>query len=134
MSDGDFPGAAWLESYRRRVNDDPEMSVVGEWFSTAFSLGFGEARHVVRVDRGRIVEIVSAPRFDVRTTFGLRAPVEVWRRFLSPTPPPLYHDCFAMLMRVPAFVVEGDSLVAMQNARALHRMLNVMRENGVPDA
>ena len=39
-----------------------------------------------------------------------------------------------MLMRMPEFVLEGDSLVAMQNARALHRMMNVMREVGAPDA
>ena len=34
-----------------------------------------------------------------------------------------------MLMRVPEFVLEGDSLVAMQNARALQRMMNLMRSN-----
>jgi hypothetical protein len=32
-----------------------------------------------------------------------------------------------MLMRVPEFVIEGDSLLAMQNARALHRMMSLMR-------
>jgi hypothetical protein len=53
---------------------------------------------------------------------------------LSPDPPPLYHDFFAMLMRVPEFRLEGDSLVAMQNARALHRLMNIMRETGMPDA
>jgi hypothetical protein len=52
---------------------------------------------------------------------------EVWCKFLSATPPPLYHDFFAMLMRVPEFVIEGDSFLAMQNARALHRMMNLMR-------
>jgi len=38
-----------------------------------------------------------------------------------------------MLMRVPEFELEGDSLIAMQNARALHRMMNIMRETGAPD-
>ena len=28
-----------------------------------------------------------------------------------------------MLMRVPGFVLEGDTLVAMQHARALHRVM-----------
>ena len=37
-----------------------------------------------------------------------------------------------MLMRVPKFRLEGDSLLAMQNARALHRMMNIMRETGMP--
>ena len=134
MSESNYPGAAWLEQYRARVDDDPELAVVGEWFTTSFAVTFGDERHVIRVRSGRIEEIVSSPRFDVRSSFGLRAPVAVWRKFLSPTPPPLYHDFFAMLMRVPEFVIEGDSLVAMQNARALHRMMNIMRETGAPNA
>jgi hypothetical protein len=128
-----FPDLAWLEAFRAVVAADPEMRVVGAWFSTALSLTCGEARCVLRVDRGRIVEIVENPRLDVRCAFGFRAPPAVWRKFLSPTPPPLHHDFFAMLMRVPEFVLEGDGLVAMQNARALHRMMNLMREVGDGD-
>ena len=56
--------------------------------------------------------------------------MQVWSRFLDPDPPPLFHDFFAMIMRVPDFVLDGDTLVAMQNARALHRMMNLMREVG----
>jgi len=130
----EFPGASWLERYRARVNADPEMGVIGDWLSTTFTLTFGDARHALVVDKGKIVNIIAAPRFDVRAPFGFRAPVDVWRKFLSPNPPPLYHDFFAMLMRVPEFVIEGDSLIAMQNARALHRMMNVMRETGAPNA
>ncbi len=130
----EFPGASWLERYRVRVNADPEMGVIGDWLSTTFTLTFGDARHALVVDKGKIVNIIVAPRFDVRAPFGFRAPVDVWRKFLSPNPPPLYHDFFAMLMRVPEFVIEGDSLIAMQNARALHRMMNIMRETGAPNA
>ena len=129
----DYPGPAWLARYRERVNADPELGVIGDWFTTAFALTFGDSRYAVKVEKGRIVDIVAAPKFDVRTVFGFHAPVEVWRKFLSPDPPPLFHDFFAMLMRVPEFVLEGDGLVAMQNARALHRMMNVMRETGAPD-
>lgn len=130
----EFPGASWFDRYRARVNADPEMGVIGDWLSTTFTLTFGDARHALVVDKGKIVNIIAAPRFDVRAPFGFRAPVDVWRKFLSPNPPPLYHDFFAMLMRVPEFVIEGDSLIAMQNARALHRMMNIMRETGAPNA
>lgn len=123
----DFPDKAWIERFRDRVNADPEMAVIGEWFSTSLSLTFGERRYVVRVERGRIADINAAPRIDSRSAFGFRAPMEVWRKFVSPEPPALYHDFFAMLMRVPEFVLEGDGLVAMQNARALQRMMNLMR-------
>ena len=123
----DFPDKAWIERFRERVNADPEMAVIGDWFSTSLSLTFGERRYVVRVERGRIADINGAPRIDARSAFGFRAPMEVWRKFVSPEPPALYHDFFAMLMRVPEFVLEGDGLVAMQNARALQRMMNLMR-------
>lgn len=130
----DFPGTSWFDRYVKRVNADPEMGVIGDWLSTTFTLTFGETRHALTVEKGRIVNVIASPRFDVRAPFGFRAPVEVWRKFLSPNPPPLFHDFFAMLMRVPEFTIEGDSLIAMQNARALHRMMNIMRETGAPDA
>jgi hypothetical protein len=123
----DFPDVSWMERYRSRINADPEMEVIGGWFSACLSLGFGERRYVVRMERGKMAEINAAPRLDARASFGFRAPMEVWRKFVSPQPPALYHDFFAMLMRVPEFVLEGDSLVAMQNARALQRMMNLMR-------
>jgi hypothetical protein len=31
---------------------------------------------------------------------------------------------------VPGFVLEGDTLIAMQHARALHRAMNLMRTVG----
>jgi len=130
----DYPGLDWLARYRERVNTDPELQVIGDWFTTTFALTFGDKRFALKVERGKIVDVVASPRIDVRTLFGFRAPVEVWRKFLSPNPPPLFHDFFAMLMRVPEFVLEGDSLAAMQNARALHRMMNIMRETGAPHA
>lgn len=123
----DFPEVPWMERYRERINADPEMALVGGWFSSSLSLTFGERRYVVRMERGRMTDINAAPRLDARCSFGFRAPLEVWRKFVRPEPPALYHDFFAMLMRVPEFVLEGDSLVAMQNARALQRMMNLMR-------
>lgn len=122
-----FPEPEWLAAFQQRVNADPELAVIGEWFNAPLSLTFGERRYVLRVERGRIAEIHDSPRFDARSLFGFRAPMDVWNRFIQPNPPPLYHDFFAMLMRVREFVLEGDGLIAMQNARALHRMMNLMR-------
>jgi hypothetical protein len=121
---------SWLSDFRDRVNADPEMSVVGDWFTTAFSLTCGDRRCIVRFEKGRLVETMASPKIDKRCAFGFRASEEIWSKFFSPVPEPLYHDFFAMLMRVPGFVLEGDTLVAMQNARALHRAMNVMRTVG----
>ena len=121
---------AWLRQFQNRVNADPEMQVIGDWFSTALSLSSERRRCIVRFDRGKIVEVFPSPRLDVRCAFGFRASDEIWNRFFAKDPEPLYHDFFAMLMRVPGFVIEGDTLVAMQHARALHRAMNVMRTVG----
>ncbi|MBI4520819.1 MAG: hypothetical protein HY701_08260 [Gemmatimonadetes bacterium] len=121
---------AWLKRFQERLNADPEMRVIGDWFTTAFSLASGDVRCVLRFERGRLVEVQSSPRIDVRCAFGFRASPEIWGRFFAEHPEPLYHDFFAMLMRVPGFVLEGDTLVAMQHARALHRAMNVMRTLG----
>lgn len=117
----------WLTRVQERINGDPEMQVIGDWFTTAFSLVSGDTRCILRFERGKIVEIILSPKIDVRCAFGFRASPEIWARFFAKVPEPLYHDFFAMLMRVPGFVLEGDTLVAMQHARALHRAMNIMR-------
>jgi hypothetical protein len=119
-----------MAAFRERVNADPELRITGGKFDASFCVTFDETRYVVQVRAGRIDRVLASPRFDVRTSFGVRAPMQVWSKFLEPDPPPLFHDFFAMLMRVPDFVLDGDTLVAMQNARALHRMMNLMREVG----
>ncbi len=126
----EFPDEGWMEAFRETVAHDPELAVIGHWFNVDMGLVCGERRYVLKVRKGKIEEIIPSPRFDVRTQFQMRAPMAVWQRFLSEPPPPLYHDIFAMIMRVPEFVLEGDTLVAMQNARALHRMMGLMRSVG----
>jgi len=119
--------ADWLTQFQTRLNDDAELGVIGRWFTVAMSLSCDDERCVLRFERGRLVHAITAPRLDVPCAFGFRASGEIWRRFFSNPPEPLYHDIFAMLMRVPGFVLEGDTLVAMQHARALHRAMRVMR-------
>ena len=125
MSEQPTPG--WMDRYREAVNRDPELDVIGEWFTTDFKLSFEGNDYVLRVRRGKIEEIVHNPRFDLPVRFSFRAPMTTWRKFINPTPEPLFHDFFAMLMRVPEFQLDGDSLAAMQNARALHRMMNILK-------
>ncbi len=123
----DVPTLAWMERYREIVNADREMAVIGEWFNTAFKLSFGGNDFLLTVRAGRIERIEQRPRFDRPASFSIRAPMSVWKKFIKPHPEPLYHDFFAMLMRVPEFDIDGDSLAAMQNARALHRMMNILK-------
>jgi len=126
-----FPDQAWFSEFQARVNQDKELSVIGNWFSTRFSITVDDSRRVLVVNSGQITQCIMAPRFDSRPVFGFRAPMAIWQKFLTPNPPPLYNDFIAMLMRVPDCVLEGDGLVAMQNARALQRLMNLMRKESV---
>ena len=90
----EYPGVAWLARYRERVNGDAELKVIGDWFTTTFALTFGDARYAVKVEKGRITEIVT-PKLDTRTPFGFRAPVSVWRKFSAQTRRP----CFTISSR-----------------------------------
>jgi hypothetical protein len=119
--------ADWLAQLQTTINGDDEMGVIGDWFTVAMSLSSDDQRCVLRFERGRLVQTIAAPRLDVPCAFGFRASADIWRRFFANPPEPLYHDIFAMLMRVPGFVLEGDTLVAMQHARALHRAMRVLR-------
>ena len=128
------PSLEWMEKYRDAVNADPEMAVVGDWLTVDFKISFGGSDFLLSVRSGRIVDIASNPRFDRPAAFTMRAPMSVWNKFVSPNPPPLYHDFFAMLMRVDEFELDGDTLAAMQNARALHRMMNILKQMEPIDA
>jgi len=128
------PSLKWMERYRDAVNADPEMGVIGDWFTLDFKLSFEGNDFLVAVRQGKIAEIAQNPRFDRPVEFTLRAPMSVWNKFINPDPPPLYHDFFAMLMRIDEFQLDGNSLATMQNARALHRMMNILREMEPIDA
>jgi hypothetical protein len=117
-----------MEKYRDTVNADAEMSVIGDWFTKDFKLSFEGTDFLISVREGKITDIEQNPRFDRPAEFSLRAPMSVWNKFISPNPPPLYHDFFAMLMRVDDFVLDGNTLATMQNARALHRMMNILKQ------
>src|ERR1700676_3124667 len=96
----DYPGESWLARYRERVNGDRELEVIGEWFNTTLTLTFGDNRYALKIEKGKIADIVASPRLDVRAAFGFAAPLDVWKKFLSPDPPPPSLDCFCLLMRV----------------------------------
>jgi hypothetical protein len=117
----------WLSRAQAQVNQDAELQLIGGWFTTAFSAVCGDRRVIFRFERGQLADVLPSPRLDVRCAFGFRASPDIWSKFFAVEPEPLYHDFFAMLMRVPGFTLEGDTLAAMQHARALHRAMNVMR-------
>jgi hypothetical protein len=122
--------AEWLQDVARRVNDDPEMAIIGGQFDATISFTFGSDKHDLVLRAGKVADMRHGKKLDWRSDFGFRAPDAVWDRFFQSPPPPLYNSVFAMIMRVPDFQVEGDTLVLAQNARAFTRLMNLMQEMG----
>lgn len=117
----------WLEAVRSAVDADVEMNVIGGHFTAVISFTFDDKRYDLDIRAGKIVDIVDNPRIDKRADFGFRAPLDVWNKFLQPVPPPLYNSVFGMIMRIPEFCLDGDSLVLAQNARAVTRLVSIMQ-------
>ena len=122
-----FPELGWMTRYVEVVNGDPELRLIGRFFTCDLLLDFEAARYLLRVLEGTIRDVVPSPGHDRPWQFALRAPRSVWEKYLQPVPPPLHHHLFAMLMRVPEFKLEGNTLTAAQNIRALARMCDLMR-------
>jgi hypothetical protein len=121
---------AWFEAVAEQVNGDPEMAAIGRHFTVTIAFIMDDARHDLIVEKGKVVQVRDIFRIDSQIDFALRAPNSVWDTFLQQYPPPLYHNAFAMIMRVPEFRLEGDTLVFAQNARAITRLLSIMQTQG----
>ncbi len=121
---------SWLDEFAAAANTDQELTVIGQHFCNTITLCFGSERIALKVSKGKVEDIIRDPGFDINADFGFTAPTTVWSKFFKPVPPPLFHDFFAMVMRVPEFVLEGSGLAAMQNARALSRLMYILRDTG----
>lgn len=122
-----FQNPDWLQKMRENVNSDPELGIIGTHFNAVVSITVDEDRRDLHIAGGRISDIIDTQRIDSRADFGFRAPSDVWERFFEVPPPALYHSIFAMIMRVPEFRLEGDTMILAQNARALQRMMEVIQ-------
>jgi len=79
----------WLTRYQQFINTDEEMRVIGDWFTTSFSLASGDRRCIVRFERGKLIEMIvrQSWTFGVRSDF-VQAPKSgrvFSRKILSPS-------------------------------------------------
>ncbi len=106
---------------------DRELQLLGAAFDARILIGMGGQSRLLTVRAGRVVSSNATPGFDAVWDFALRGPVTMWDKFTSDPPPPMYNDIWAMRMRVPEFIFEGNTLIAAQNARALTRLIYLLR-------
>lgn len=119
----------WMEEWQQKVNNDPVFRVIGKFIDCDIEFGFGENRYVVKMDNGKMKEIVSLAEREEKSHFALKASIEPWDKFTQVIPPPKFNDIWAMAHPLHQnLVIEGDSKVFWQNVRALTWMLDLMKE------
>ena len=108
------------------VNGDAHLVWMGRFLDVDFLVEVGDMPFHVRVERGRIAEIVEGPRLMRPWTFAIRASVDAWSKFWTLVPEPGYHDIFAMAKAGEA-IVEGDLHPLMANLRYVKEVLAAPR-------
>src|SRR5919202_5705655 len=116
-----FPRRAWFGALGQTVAADPELVVIGRWCTLDLVIVADEEAVLLRIEGGRIAEIVPEPDMDASWSVTLRGSLEDWLTFLQPVPPPFYHDLLAMNTRVSSFSIEGDRQVFVRHLHALGR-------------
>jgi hypothetical protein len=125
-----FPGRGWFEALREAVAADAELKVIGRWCTLDLALVADEETVLLRLEEGRISEVVPEPDISVSWHATLRGAREDWLTFLQPIPPPFYTDLIAMNGRVPSFSIEGDRRAFVRHLRALGRVFRIAQEIG----
>jgi hypothetical protein len=134
QAQADFPERGWFEALREAVAADEEMAVVGRWCTLDLAVVAGEVTVLVRIEGGRISQILPEPDIGASWNVTLRGSTEDWLTFLQPVPPPFYTDLIAMNNRVPSFSIEGDRRAFVRHLRALNRLFRLAQQIGAGGA
>ncbi len=89
------------------VNDDPVLRRWGRRLDADVLLEVGSQSWLLPVRDGVIGTVRQGSAHLSPFTVALRAEAESWAVFMSPAPPPMHHDLFA-LIRAGKLRVEGD--------------------------
>jgi len=115
-----------IEKLAAMVNGDEHLVWMGRFLDVDFLVEVGDTPVHIRVERGRIVEIVEGPRLMRTWTFAIRASADAWARFWAPVPEPNFHDIFAMAKAGEA-KIEGNLQPLLANLRYVKELLAAPR-------
>ena len=120
-----FPQEGWFEALREAVAADAELAVIGRRCSLDLALVADGETILLRLQEGRISEVIPNPHMGHSWSVTLRGRKEDWLIFLQSEPPPFYNDLLAMSGRVPSFSIEGDRGTFVRHLRSLSRLFRV---------
>ena len=115
-----------IEKLAERVNGDAHLVWMGRFLDVDFLVEVGDTPFHIRIERGRVAEIVEGRQLMRPWTFAIRASAEAWSKFWTPVPEPDYHDIFAMAKAGEA-KIEGDLQPLLANLRYVKELLAAPR-------
>mgnify|MGYP001818831553 FL=1 len=115
-----------LEQLPDLVNGDAALVRRGQWLSADLMLEIGDARHLVKIRAGRIVEIAHLSLLAIPFDFAVIGTEEAWDAYWQPVPKPRHHDIIA-LIREGKMRIEGDLEQMMAHFLTLKIMLEKPR-------
>ena len=99
----------------------------GRLVSTSFLIDTGDQQALISIEHGRVTDIVDPTSMVMpQWRFCLRAPIQEWEQFWSPTPKPGSHDLFALLRR-KQLRIDGDIHPFMSNLLYFKTLLAMPR-------
>lgn len=122
---------SWAAQFRQASDEDATIGAMRKYFTCSYLLDMGDARALIRMQDGTVAEIDVNPGPLDAYDFAIRASADTWRKFATPTPPPMFHGIWAASFRAD-MKLEGDLTVMMQNLRNLTVQLELLRRTGVP--
>jgi hypothetical protein len=96
------------------VNGDARLVHRGRFVDTTFMIAIDDAYTLLRVQEGRVTNVMPGPLIMPNYSFCLRATRSVWEQFWQPLPPRGYTDIFA-LVKQKLMHIEGDLHPFMTN-------------------
>ena len=111
------------------VNNDATLVHRGRFVDTTFMIAIDDTPTLLRVQEGRVTNVVRGPFITPNYSFCLRASRSVWEKFWQPLPPLGYTDIFA-LVKQKLMQVEGDLHPFMANLLYFKDVIAAPRREG----
>ena len=116
-----------FEGLQDKANADPNVRRLGRTCTADFMLMAGDAAFHVSVAAGLVTGVSRGP-FKMRSAASqVAASDAAWARFMTPKPPPGFHDIFAM-SATGAARIEGDMAVLLGHLGFFKALIASLRQ------
>jgi len=115
-----------VERLRKGINSDPEFQLASRYMTQDIHFAADDADCIVRVRDGVVTEIKLNP-FLEPWSYSIEGPIDSWRKFLQPVPPPFYNEIYSCI-EARTLKLVGNLEAAAAHFWALTRMMDIFRE------